>query len=167
FGGVGVKRLPLPKPLSAEELNETSTYPVPEPDVVYFPPGFKTPLPVLVEGRRFEIDVPLGEAGLYAISIWGRFPDAEEQLRIVSLRTVRVEGGASLGASQGRHLAAWARFEVHSGRLEPTLELGHVGCRRTRPYPFTRNTPWQPRRRLPRRLAPRHRERPPPRNQRP
>lgn len=91
FGGVGVKRLPLPKPISAEELNETSTYPVPEPDVVYFPPGFKTPLPVLVEGRRFEIDVPLGEAGLYAISIWGRFPDAEEQLRIVSLRTVRVE----------------------------------------------------------------------------
>lgn len=91
FGGVGVKRLPLPQPLSAEELNQTSTYPVPEPDVVYFPPGFKTPLPVLVDGERFEIDVPLGEAGLYAISIWGRFPEAEEQLRIVSLRTVRVE----------------------------------------------------------------------------
>lgn len=91
FGGVGVKRLPLPRPLSATELNQTSTYPVPEPDVVYFPPGFKTPLPVLVKEGRFQIDVPLGEPGLYEISIWGRFPEAEEQLRIVSLRTVRVD----------------------------------------------------------------------------
>jgi uncharacterized protein YkwD len=90
FGGVGVKRLPSPEPLSPEQLNRTSNYPVPAPDLVYFAPGFKTPVPVTVEGRRFEIEVPLGEPGLYQISVWGRFPDKAEELRMVSLRTLRV-----------------------------------------------------------------------------
>ncbi len=91
IGGIGVKRLPLPTPRTVADLNQTSSYPVPAPDVLYFPPGYQTPLPVKVEGARFELDVPLGKAGLYEISVWGAFPGEGDQLKMVSLRTLRVE----------------------------------------------------------------------------
>ncbi len=91
FGGVGVKRLDSPKPRSAEELNQTSSYNIPPPDVTYFPEGFKTPKPVKVDGGSFEIDVPLGPPGLYHVSVWGQFPDSKGELEMVSLRTVRVD----------------------------------------------------------------------------
>jgi hypothetical protein len=91
FGGIGVKRLPKPKPRTAADLNQTSSYPVPAPDTLYFPKGYVTPLEVKVDGNHFELDVPLGGPGLYEISIWGKFPDSGDQLKMVSLRTLRVE----------------------------------------------------------------------------
>jgi len=77
---------------TAEELNRTSTYPVPPPDVAYFPAGFKTPKPVNVDGRRFHIDLRLGDQGpgRYEVSIWGRYPGKGNELGMVSLRTVLV-----------------------------------------------------------------------------
>lgn len=91
FGGIGVKRLPKPAPRTPGDLNQTSSYPVPAPDVLYFPKGFVTSLEVKVDGNRFELDVPLGKAGLYEISVWGKFPGSGNDLRMVSLRTVAVE----------------------------------------------------------------------------
>ncbi len=90
FGGVGVGRIDPQTPLSASHLNATSSYPVPEPHVVYFPAGFKTPKPVTVKGNHFTIDVPLDKGpGRYEISVWGRFPD-NQAFVMVSLRTVEV-----------------------------------------------------------------------------
>ena len=71
FGGVGIGRTPLPKPLPRERLNG-SRYRIPAPDTVYFPAGFKTPKPVKVSGRQFSIDLDLGPkppAGSYAVTI--------------------------------------------------------------------------------------------------
>lgn len=91
FGGVGLARIPLPKPVSFEELSQRGTYPVPEPDVLYFPKGYKTPKPVHVENNRFSIEIEVGSAGkgLYEVSIWGR-PAGEEALIPISIRTVLV-----------------------------------------------------------------------------
>lgn len=92
FGGVGLARLDMPKPLSAEQLNQTSTYPIPEPDVVYFPKGFKTPKEVEVDGSRFRIELPLDRGkGLYEISVWAKFPDSGDSLMSASIRTLVVE----------------------------------------------------------------------------
>jgi len=91
FGGVGVARVDLAKPLTAAHLNTTSTYPVPAPDTTYFPKGFVTPKVVDVRGNHFSIDVPLGKggrAGRYEVSIWGKFPGAGSELDMVSLRVV-------------------------------------------------------------------------------
>jgi hypothetical protein len=90
FGGVGVARIDSAKPLTAEHLNATSSYPVPEPLVVYFPAGFKTPKPVTVNGKRFGIDLSLDQGpGRYEISVWGRFPD-NKAFVMVSLRSIDV-----------------------------------------------------------------------------
>ena len=92
FGGIGVKRLPKPGARTPSDLNQTSSYPVPAPDIIYFPKGFVTPLEVKVDGNHFELDVPLGKPGLYEISIWGKFPGSgQNELRMASLRTVIVE----------------------------------------------------------------------------
>ena len=91
FGGVGIGRIDLPQKLSAAHLNTTYTYAVPSPSELYFPKGFVTKKPVVVKGRHFSIDVPLGKAGQsgrYEVSIWGKFPGAGEQLDMVSLRVV-------------------------------------------------------------------------------
>jgi len=91
FGGVGLARVPPAKPLDAKHLNSTSTYPVPEPYVVYFPEGFKTPKPVKISGDRFSIDVApnQGGPGRYQVSVWGRYP-GNDAFVMVSLRTVDV-----------------------------------------------------------------------------
>jgi uncharacterized protein YkwD len=93
FGGVGIGRIDLPKPKAPKELNATSVYRIPSPDILYFPPGFKTPKPVQVDGQAFSIDVGLGpkpEAGRYEVSIWGKQPKSNE-LFMVSLRTIMVK----------------------------------------------------------------------------
>jgi uncharacterized protein YkwD len=93
FGGVGIARTDLPGPMSFEELSAKSTYHVPEPYVLYFPAGYKTPRPVRVQGRRFSIGVTLddhGAPGLYEVSVWGKYPGSEALVPI-SLRTVVVE----------------------------------------------------------------------------
>jgi uncharacterized protein YkwD len=93
FGGIGIGRIDLPEPKSAKELNATSVYRIPEPETLYFPPGFKTPKPVKVEGQAFELDTGLGQkprAGRYEVSIWGKQPNSNE-LFMVSLRTIVVK----------------------------------------------------------------------------
>src|SRR5882724_10507292 len=91
FGGVGIGRIDLPKPLSATYLNTTYVYAVPSPQELYFPKGFVSKKPVEVRGKHFRIDVPLGkdgQAGRYEVSVWGKFPGAGDQLDMVSLRVV-------------------------------------------------------------------------------
>ena len=92
FGGVGIARIEPAAPLTPQHLNSTSVYRIPEPAILYFPAGFKTPKPVKVDGRAFQIDVPLelqGKPGRYEVSIWGKYP-GDDALVIVSLRTIRV-----------------------------------------------------------------------------
>ena len=91
FGGVGIGRIDLPRPLSAAYLNSTYTYAVPTPNELYFPKGFVTKKPVEVNGKHFRIDVPLGkagQAGRYEVSIWAKFPGAGQELEMVSLRVI-------------------------------------------------------------------------------
>jgi uncharacterized protein YkwD len=93
FGGIGIAHIEPPAPKNAEELNATSVYRIPEPETLYFPPGFKTPKPVRVTGQAFSIDVGLGprpRAGRYEVSIWGKQQDQNE-LFMVSLRTIVVK----------------------------------------------------------------------------
>ena len=93
FGGVGIGRIDLAQPLTAVYLNTTYTYAVPSPTELYFPKGFVTKRPVEVTGKRFRIDIPLGERaqpGRYEISIWAKFPGGGKQLEMVSLRVVNV-----------------------------------------------------------------------------
>jgi hypothetical protein len=91
FGGVGIGRVDLAKPLTAAHLNTTYVYAVPSPEDLYFPKGFVTKKEVTVTGKHFRIDVPLGKAGKpgrYEVSIWGKFPGSGEQLDMISLRVV-------------------------------------------------------------------------------
>ena len=91
FGGVGLGKTPLPEPLGREHLNG-KTYRIPTPDTLYFPPGFKTPKPVQVEGRHFSIELDLGAKsgpGSYAVTIWAKKSGSPE-LFMISLRTVTV-----------------------------------------------------------------------------
>jgi hypothetical protein len=93
FGGVGLARIDLPSPKTAKELNATSVYKIPEPQTLYFPPGFKTPKPVKVEGQTFSIDIGFGpkpRAGRYEVSIWGK-EQGKNELFMVSLRTIVVK----------------------------------------------------------------------------
>ncbi|HXK18370.1 MAG TPA: CAP domain-containing protein, partial [Polyangiaceae bacterium] len=93
FGGIGIARIDLAAPKSAQELNATSVYRIPEPETLYFPPGFKTPKPVKVDGQAFSIDVGLGRgprAGRYEVSIWGK-QQGQSDLFMVSLRTIVVK----------------------------------------------------------------------------
>ncbi|HYP90829.1 MAG TPA: CAP domain-containing protein, partial [Polyangiaceae bacterium] len=65
----------------------------PTPETLYFPPGFKTPKPVSVNGPAFSIDVNLGSApraGRYEISVWGK-EAGKTELFMVSLRTIVVK----------------------------------------------------------------------------
>ena len=93
FAAVGIARIERAKPLTAQHLNSTYTYTIPKSFVLYTPPGFQTPKPVKVNGRKFAIDVPLtdqGQPGRYEISIWATFPGSSA-LAMVSLRVVDVE----------------------------------------------------------------------------
>jgi hypothetical protein len=92
FGGVGIGRIEPAKAMLPAELNTTSVYRVPEPYILFFPAGFKTPKPVQVKGNEFEIEVPLDQArkpGRYEVSIWGKYP-GDDALVMISLRTVSV-----------------------------------------------------------------------------
>lgn len=91
--GVGVARIPTPKPLKPSELNRRRSYPVPKPYQMYWGPGFVTPIVATITGPKIEIDVPLsdkGQPGLYEISVWAKIGDSQEQT-MVSLRTILVE----------------------------------------------------------------------------
>ena len=93
FGGIGLARIDLPSPKSAPELNATSVYRIPAPETLYFPPGFKTPKPVKVDGQAFSLDIGLGpgpRAGRYEVSIWGK-EQGQSELFMVSLRTIVVK----------------------------------------------------------------------------
>jgi hypothetical protein len=60
---------------------------------MYWPKGFKTPIPVQVDGGRFHVDVPLSDGpGLYEISVWAKLPGGPPNgFAMVSLRTLHVE----------------------------------------------------------------------------
>lgn len=94
--GVGVARVPAPKPLTPAELNKRRSYPVPKPFQMYWGPGFVTPIQVKIDGAKLAIDVPLSDKsapnapGLYEISIWAKLAGSEENA-MVSLRTILVE----------------------------------------------------------------------------
>lgn len=91
--GIGVARVPLPKPLPPSELNRRRTYPVPKPYQVYWGPGFVTPLVANIDGPKISLDVPLSDKrqpGLYAVSVWAKIGASDEQA-MVSLRTIVVE----------------------------------------------------------------------------
>jgi hypothetical protein len=91
FGGVGLSKIDPQAPISAKKLNTTNVYNVPEPYVMYFPAGYKTPKPVTVKGRDFSIEVPLDRGpGRYGVSVWGRYPGSEP-LVMVSLRILTVK----------------------------------------------------------------------------
>ena len=90
MGAVGVAKLETPKNLSTAEANKRRAYPVPKPDVMYWPKGFVTPLPLVVEGQHFSIDLPVPGPGFYEISIWGKRP-GDTDYATVGLRTLRVE----------------------------------------------------------------------------
>jgi uncharacterized protein YkwD len=92
FGAVGVARIDAAHPLTAAHLNTTSLYAMPEPFVLYLPPGFVTPKPVTMKGNHFSIDVPLsdhGRSGRYSVSVWGKFP-GDDAFTMVSLRVIDV-----------------------------------------------------------------------------
>jgi uncharacterized protein YkwD len=93
FGGVGVSRIEPRHPWSPQQLNGTSSYPIPAPYQTYFPEGYQTPKPVQLVGRRFSIELALsehGRPGRYGVSVWGIYPKSGEKLVMVSLRVVDV-----------------------------------------------------------------------------
>lgn len=91
--GVGIARIDFPKPQKAAALNKTYSYAIPKPVSIYFPKGFKTPIPLDVNGRAFGIEVPLGDGGrpgLYEVSVWATDLPGSTGLVMVSLRTFAV-----------------------------------------------------------------------------
>jgi uncharacterized protein YkwD len=93
FGGIGLSRIDPRRPLGVEQLNSTSSYPIPAPFETYFPSGYQTPKPVLLDGLRFAIDLPLSDhkrPGRYGVSIWGAYPENSKDLVMVSLRIIDV-----------------------------------------------------------------------------
>lgn len=91
--GVGIARLDKPKPIVPAELNRRRSYPVPKPYQMYWGPGFVTPIPVRIEGRKFAIDVPLSDGdrpGMYEVSVWAKIGGSNDH-SMVSLRTILVE----------------------------------------------------------------------------
>jgi hypothetical protein len=91
FGGVGIARLDVPKPIPVSELNKRRTYAVPQAQQMYWPAGFQTPIPVQRDGNRFWIDAPLGGPGFYQVSVWAKLPGGAGGFGMISLRTLRVE----------------------------------------------------------------------------
>ena len=92
-GGVGLARVASPHALPVAEVNRRRSYPVPTPYQVYWPKGFKTPIPVAVTGEHFAIDLPVNDnnqPGLYELSIWAKMPGSPEFV-MIGLRTIRVD----------------------------------------------------------------------------
>jgi uncharacterized protein YkwD len=93
FGGIGLARVPLPKPRTARELLQTGGYQMPSPFVAYFPRGYKTPKPVEVTGNSFSLELPLEKLqgpGLYHVQVFAKFPGGGSELVPISLRTVLI-----------------------------------------------------------------------------
>ncbi|MGK4004294.1 CAP domain-containing protein [Sorangium sp. So ce1036] len=94
IAGVGISRIEHGAPIKAERLLRMGGYAIPQPHATFFPKGYKTPIPLEVNGNRFSIQVPLddkGRGGRYGVSVWATFPGSNE-LKMVSLRTVDVGG---------------------------------------------------------------------------
>jgi uncharacterized protein YkwD len=92
-GGIGVVRIDPPRKLTAREANtaERRAYPVPKPTTLYWPPGYKTPIPLVVDGRHFTIDIPVADgSGMYELSVWARMPGSDEPT-MIGLRTFRAQ----------------------------------------------------------------------------
>jgi uncharacterized protein YkwD len=92
FAGVGLARADAPKPIPIPDLNRRRSYPVPPPYQMYWPAGFKTAIPVRVNGSSFAIDVPVsdgGRTGMYELSVWATMPGSRDFV-MVSLRTIQV-----------------------------------------------------------------------------
>lgn len=91
FYGISLART-TPRSMTIAELNEASTYSDPWPPYAsYFSREYKTPIPVRVMGRDFEIEVPLsdeGRPGTYYVYIWATLDDGEPHP--VSIRTIEV-----------------------------------------------------------------------------
>ncbi len=90
--GVGVARVDKPKPQKPSALNQTHSYAIPKPATTYFPKGYKTPIPLEVNGEAFSIEVPLSvesKPGMYTVSVWAKLPQTKD-LVMVSLRTIAV-----------------------------------------------------------------------------
>jgi hypothetical protein len=91
--GVGLARVEAPKPIAVAELNRRRSYPVPSPYVLFWRKGFRTPVPLGVDGQKFAIDVPISDAarpGLYEVSVWAELPGSSEPV-MVGLRTLLAE----------------------------------------------------------------------------
>ncbi len=89
---VGVSRVDLPRPKTADDLRPTRGYRIPSPYAVYQPPGYGTPITLRTDGdqRSFSIQVPIGaegQPGLYGVSVWASYPGSNEPA-LVSLRSV-------------------------------------------------------------------------------
>jgi uncharacterized protein YkwD len=92
FAGVGLARVDAPRPLPVSELNARRSYPVPTPYEMLWPAGYKTPIPVKVDGTHFAVDVPVsdrGKPGMYELSVWASVPGTKDFV-MVSLRTIQV-----------------------------------------------------------------------------
>lgn len=92
IAGVGLARVDAPRGITAAEANSRRSYPVPAPYATYWPAGFVTPIPLVVKGGHFSIEVPLddhGKPGLYELSIWAKVPQSPD-FQMVGLRTIRV-----------------------------------------------------------------------------
>jgi hypothetical protein len=90
--GVGLARIDAPVPITANAANARRSYPVPQPYQMYWTAGYQTPIPLVVQGEAFAIDVPLSvgqKPGLYEVSIWAKLPSSPD-FQIVSLRTMVV-----------------------------------------------------------------------------
>lgn len=83
-----------PAALTLPELARTGSYSAPWPPYAeYYPAGYVTPVPVTIDGRRYELAVPLsdgGAAGRYYIYIWATVPGSRDP-RIISMQTVDAE----------------------------------------------------------------------------
>ena len=93
IGGVGLARVDAQKALSVAEANTRRSYPVPAPYQMYWPAGFKTPIPLKVSGGHFTVDLPVsdgGKSGMYELSVWARLAGSPEFV-MVGLRTIAVQ----------------------------------------------------------------------------
>ncbi|HSY23050.1 MAG TPA: CAP domain-containing protein [Polyangiaceae bacterium] len=92
FAGVGLARVDPPKALPVAEANGRRSYPVPAPYQTYWPAGYKTPIPVRVDGTgHFAIDVPVSDGlkpGMYELSVWAKVPGSPDFV-MASLRTIQ------------------------------------------------------------------------------
>jgi uncharacterized protein YkwD len=93
-GGIGLARMDAPEKIPVSEANKRRSYPVPQPYQMYWPAGFKTPIPLKVgTSGKFSIEVPVDDgstrSGLYELSVWAKLPGSTEFV-MVGLRTIDV-----------------------------------------------------------------------------